>query len=979
MRKRGMILTLALAAGLPSVAWAQTRVITGTVTVAGGAVPVAGARVSAEGTTVETVTGNEGNYRLEVPQGDVRLLARAIGYKRGSQLVTATQNTANFALERDVLQIEGVVVTGQATTIDRRSATTAVAQVTGDAINNVPAPTIQNALVGRVSGVNLQSNSGAPGGGIQMQVRGNNTILGSFDPLYVVDGVPYSNQRIASGRGSISAAAFATAEDDAVDRVADINPANIESIEIMKGAAASSIYGSRAANGVVIIKTKRGLAGAPNVNVRQRVGVFDISKKLESRRWTLAEATEKYGDEVAHWFDGNASPYINHFDQVYNNNKPSYESAVDVSGGNSTTRYFIGGTWKHDEGIERNTGFGRQNLRVNVDQSLGSKLEAQISTVFNRAEHDRGWNNNCNNYACHGYAFAYTPSFVDLERRDANGNFLEPDWGIQANPVQTTELSRNHEETIRFTGGLSANYDAINTGQHSLRFVGAAGLDAFQQNNDLWSPNEAFYERDQTLPGAAIEGGGFSRIFNWNLNGIHNFVPSGGWSLNTSFGAQFVEEHLNVTRITTTNLVPGQQNVGQGTNTIGTENLTRSRTIALYGQEEVRLLGERLLIQGGARAERTSNNGDIDKWFFFPKVSGSYRIVNLIGAGSEIKPRIAYGETGNLPIFGQKFTLLNTPQLSGLNGFTVAGAAGSPNVEPERVKEVEVGIDGLAMDGRLTWELTGFSRNTTNLLLQRVPAPSTGFATQVFNGGKIENRGFEAVLGVTPIQRQNLTWVSRGTFTQYTSEVKDLAGLPPFRPPLSGFGGLGVTFIEVGEPLTQIIGRDFDANGERTATDVQLGNTAPDFKMGFVNDLNYKALSLNVVFDYQKGGDIINLTQFLYDDAQTSHDFGSPDHEYRMRGYDNGVMTPYIEDATYLKLREIAVGVTIPRRWLGFGNFNIANARVSLTGRNLVSWQKYSGLDPEVANLGSAAIRNNLDVAAYPPNRSFFLDISLGF
>ena len=979
MRKRGMILTLALAAGLPSVAWAQTRVITGTVTVAGGAVPVAGARVSAEGTTVETVTGNEGNYRLEVPQGDVRLLARAIGYKRGSQLVTATQNTANFALERDVLQIEGVVVTGQATTIDRRSATTAVAQVTGDAINNVPAPTIQNALVGRVSGVNLQSNSGAPGGGIQMQVRGNNTILGSFDPLYVVDGVPYSNQRIASGRGTISAAAFATAEDDAVDRVADINPANIESIEIMKGAAASSIYGSRAANGVVIIKTKRGLAGAPNVNVRQRVGVFDISKKLESRRWTLAEATEKYGDEVAHWFDGNASPYINHFDQVYNNNKPSYESAVDVSGGNSTTRYFIGGTWKHDEGIERNTGFGRQNLRVNVDQSLGSKLEAQISTVFNRAEHDRGWNNNCNNYACHGYAFAYTPSFVDLERRDANGNFLEPDWGIQANPVQTTELSRNHEETIRFTGGLSANYDAINTGQHSLRFVGAAGLDAFQQNNDLWSPNEAFYERDQTLPGAAIEGGGFSRIFNWNLNGIHNFVPSGGWSLNTSFGAQFVEEHLNVTRITTTNLVPGQQNVGQGTNTIGTENLTRSRTIALYGQEEVRLLGERLLIQGGARAERTSNNGDIDKWFFFPKVSGSYRIVNLIGAGSEIKPRIAYGETGNLPIFGQKFTLLNTPQLSGLNGFTVAGAAGSPNVEPERVKEVEVGIDGLAMDGRLTWELTGFSRNTTNLLLQRVPAPSTGFATQVFNGGKIENRGFEAVLGVTPIQRQNLTWVSRGTFTQYTSEVKDLAGLPPFRPPLSGFGGLGVTFIEVGEPLTQIIGRDFDANGERTATDVQLGNTAPDFKMGFVNDLNYKALSLNVVFDYQKGGDIINLTQFLYDDAQTSHDFGSPDHEYRMRGYDNGVMTPYIEDATYLKLREIAVGVTIPRRWLGFGNFNIANARVSLTGRNLVSWQKYSGLDPEVANLGSAAIRNNLDVAAYPPNRSFFLDISLGF
>jgi TonB-linked SusC/RagA family outer membrane protein len=982
VRRRGSILTLVIAVGFPSFAWAQTRVITGTVTVAGGAVPVAGARVSAEGTTMETVTGNEGNYRLTVPAGDVRLIARAIGYKRSTQLVNATQTTASFALERDVLQIEGVVVTGQATTIDRRSATTAVAMVSGDAVNAVPAPTIQNALVGRVSGVNLQSNSGAPGGGIQMQVRGNNTILGSFDPLYVVDGVPYSNTRIASGRGTISAAAFATAEDDAVDRVADINPANIESIEIMKGAAASSIYGSRAANGVVIIKTKRGQAGAPNVSLRQRVGFYDISKTLESRRWTLAEATDPdmYGPQVAHWFDDNPSPYYNHFDQVFDNNKPSYETALDVSGGTATTRYFIGGTWKRDEGIERKTGFGRQNLRVNVDQSLGGKIEAQVSTVFNRAEHDRGWNNNCNNYACHGYAFAYTPSFVNLKQRNENGNFPVPDWGIQANSIQTTELARNHEETTRFTGGISTNYDAINTGSHSLRFVGAVGLDAFSQNNDLWSPNELFFEATQTLPGSAIEGVGTSRIFNWNLNGIHNFVPSGsGWSLNTSFGTQFVEEYLNVSRITTTNLVPGQQNVGQGTNTTGTENLTKSRTIALYGQEEVRLFGERLLLQGGLRAERTSNNGDIDKWFIFPKVSGSYRIVNLIGTGSEIKPRIAYGETGNLPVFGQKFTLLNTPQLSGLNGFTVAGAAGSPIVEPERVKEIEVGIDGLALDGRLTWELTGFSRNTTNLLLQRVPAPSTGFATQVFNGGKIANRGFEAVLGVTPVQRQNLTWISRGTFTQYTSEVKDLAGLPPFRPPLSGFGGLGVTFIEVGEPLTQIIGRDFDANGERTATDVRLGNTAPDFKMGFVNDLTFKALTFNVVFDYQKGGDIINLTQFLYDDAQTSHDYGSPDWEYRMRGYDEGVMTPYIEDATYLKLREVSIGVAIPTRFLGFTNLPISSARINLAGRNLVSWQKYSGLDPEVANLGSAAIRNNLDVAAYPPSRSFFLDISLGF
>jgi hypothetical protein len=209
--------------------------------------------------------------------------------------------------------------------------------------------------------------------------------------------------------------------------------------------------------------------------------------------------------------------------------------------------------------------------------------------------------------------------------------------------------------------------------------------------------------------------------------------------------------------------------------------------------------------------------------------------------------------------------------------------------------------------------------------------------------------------------------------------VKDLEGLPPFRPPLSGFGGLGVTFIEVGQPLTQIIGRAFDAAGNRTPRDVQIGNTAPDYRMGFTSDVSYKAFTFNAVLDYQHGGDIINLTQFLYDDAGNSHDFGSPEHAARMRGYNNGVMTPYIEDATFLKLREVSVGVTLPEEWIARTRLGLRNAKIALSGRNLLTYQKYTGLDPEVANLGSAAVRNNLDVAAYPPSRGFFLDITVGF
>ena len=971
-------LTVVAMLALPQLVVAQSREVTGRVTIAGTELPIADATVSIVGTTVVTRTGANGTFRITSPAGPQVIAARAIGYRRVTTPITAAQATVNFALEKDVLELEGVVVTGAATTVERRSATTAVARVSGEELTKVASPTIENALTGKISGVNLQSNSGAPGGGIQMQIRGNNTILGAYDPLYVVDGVIYSNERIASGRGSISSAAFATAEDDAVNRVADINPADIESIEILKGAAASSIYGSKAANGVVIITTRRGTAGQTKVNLVQRFGQFTPTNSLESRRFTRAEAVDIYGAGVAHWFDGNDSPYFNHFDQVYDNKKLSYETVADVSGGTQSTRYFLGATLKHDGGIERNTGFDRQGLRVNVDQELGSKLNLKVSSVYNRSTNDRGWNNNCNNFACHGYAFAYTPSFVDYSARDESGNYLTPDWGIQVNPLQTTDLAKNHEETNRFTGGINADYEAMSTPTQTLRLVFGGGLDVFQQNNNLWSPNELFYEQPQTLPGAAVENNGASKFYNWNASAVHNYQGN-GWSANTSGGLQYEDRQLQTSRITTTNLVPGQRNVGQGTNTVGTENLTQERTFALYGQEEVRLLDELLLLQAGLRAERSSVNGDVEQYNMFPKISGSYRILDVLGAGSEIKPRAAYGETGNLPIFGQKFTLLGTPQLGGSTGFTVAGASGFAGVEPERVKEIEVGIDGFALNSRLTWELTGFRRNTTNLLLQRVPAPSTGFTSQVFNGGKIENRGVEAMLGITPVQSNDFQWVSRTTFTKYTSEVKDLAGLPPFRPPLSGFGGLGVTFIEVGQPLTQIIGRGFDASGNRTDTNVQLGNTAPDYRMGFVNDFTYKLVNLSVVLDYQKGGDIINLTQFLYDDAGLAADYGSADWEYRMKGYNEGVMTPYIEDASFLKVREVSLGVTVPNRLLQSARLGLNNVRVSLTGRNLLTWQKYSGLDPEVANLGSAAIRNNLDVAAYPPSRSIFLDIAVGF
>jgi TonB-linked SusC/RagA family outer membrane protein len=975
---RGLaVLALLLPVGLA----AQERQITGQVLRAGTVQPVEAAAVSVLGAADAStaLSTADGRFTIAVPTGEVTLRVTAFGYATREVIVAAGENTVEIALEFDAFDLDELVVTGQATTIGRRSATTDIAFVSGDDLGRVSSSTALDALNGKVTGVNLQSNSGAPGGGIQMQIRGNNTILGSFDPLFVVDGVIYSNERIPSGRGFANAAFSPSMEADAVNRVADLNPSEIQSVEVLKGAAASSIYGSKASNGVVVITTRRGQAGEPRVNITQRVGVFTPLKLLETRRFTQDEAVERYGEAALPFFNGSSTVYHDHYADVFGQREPSYETIATVSGGTLTTRYHVSGTWKRDEGIEWNTGASRQALRVNLDHVFSPTLDLSISSGYNRSENDRGWNNNCNNFGCHGYAIAYIPSFVDLTAKNEDGTYPTPTVGVPSNPVQLTELGVNHEETNRFTGGFQLGWNAHESDRQSLRLVGAGGVDVFDQSNDVWAPNELFFEQVQTLPGESIESGGRSLFHNWNLNAIHD-LDLGGWSASTSAGLQYEDRRLQTFRIRTQDLLPGQRNVNQGTNTTVVEQLTRERTFALYAQESVRMLDDLWLVQAGVRAERSSVNGDVDKFYVFPKLSSSYRFLDLLGDGTEVKLRAAYGETGNQPLFGQKFTNLTTPQFGGRQGVSVSTVAGNADVEPERVKEIEVGIDGSAFNDRLNWALTGFERNTTNLLLQRVPAPSSGFANEIFNGGELQNRGLEIGLGGTPLLTTRAQWTVRGTFTRYTNEVVDLAGLPAFFPAGSGFGALGQTRVEVGQPVTQIVGFDFNEAGTEAAEELsRLGNSAPDFRVGFVNDFRYRDLSLNVVVDWQQGGDIINLTQYLHDAVGTSPDHGSGAWEDRTFALSEGVITPYIEDGTFVKVREVALDIGVPTRVLAPLNLDARSVRVGLTGRNLLMWTDYRGLDPEVANFGAAAIRNNLDISPYPPMRSIFFNVSVGF
>ena len=976
------ILGLGLAAlfAVPGVANAQDRQISGTVTRTGSGDPVAEAAVSVVGTTSSVRTDAQGRYTVTAPAAAARLTVRAIGFTRKDAIVAAGQTTVNFRLDQDVFKLDEVVVSGAATTVQRRNATTSTGFVSGEDLTKVASPTIEAALYGKLAGVNIQGNGGAPGGGMQMQIRGNNTILGAFDPLFVVDGVLYSNARILGGRATVDDGA-SVLEDDPANRLADINPADIASIEVLKGAAAAAIYGSKAASGVVIIKTIRGAAGVTRVNVSQRVGTSDLMRRYEARVFKdIPDAVASFGANAAAYLGTHSLTPYNHYEQVWGKKRVSYETVADVSGGTETTKYFMSATWKRDNAIEPGTGFGRQGLRVNVDQKLGSKVDIAVSSVFNRADNARGWGNNCNNYACFGYALAYIPSYVDL-RKQADGSYINPasGGGVASNPLQTAELARNRAETYRFTGGTTITYRAFTNEKQSLRFVAAGGADLFNQNDEIWSPNELFYEAPQSRPGTSIQNNGKSRQMNWNVSGIHNFRSS-KIDLTTSAGLQYEDRRLLTSRITTDNLVPGQQNVNQGTNVIVGQVLTPERTFAVYGQEDVQMFDDRLLVTFGARAERSSANGDIGKYFVYPRVSGKYSFRDLVGSGSEFKLRGSYGELGTQPNFGNKFTVLGTPQFGGQNGFAVGTTAGAPGIEPERVKEIEAGFDLNFANGRINLDVTGFRRRTTNLLLSRTPAPSTGFTSQIINGGQISNKGVEVVLGLTPIQGRHLSWTSSTSFTVVRSKVDSLP-VPPFRPPGSGFGGLGVLFIEQGKSLTRKFGPNFNDAGVLAQGD--LGDTSPSFRLGFTNSVTYKSVNFAMTVDWQHGGVVTNLSQLLYDDGQTAVDFGTPAYIARWTGPRSfagaGSVGPYIESASFFKLRELSVNWGLPKNVVKALGIGARETRLGITGRDLFISTPYTGLDPEVSNFGSSAIRSGVDVTPYPPSRSVFFNVAISF
>jgi outer membrane receptor protein involved in Fe transport len=339
-----------------------------------------------------------------------------------------------------------------------------------------------------------------------------------------------------------------------------------------------------------------------------------------------------------------------------------------------------------------------------------------------------------------------------------------------------------------------------------------------------------------------------------------------------------------------------------------------------------------------------------------------------------LRVRAAYGEAGNRPNYTNKFTpLIATANIDGNSGLSIPAGSflGDANIEPERQREFELGVDLATKDQRVVAEVTGYQRNISNLLLQRALPTSTGFTTQFSNGGAMRNRGIEAAVQVRPVASKLVDWVSRGTLTLNRSTVTELPDHLPFDITVAGFGtGLGAFRIEEGKSATQIVST-INGNGDVAVA----GNGEPDFRIGWSNVVSAGDFTVSALLDWQHGSDVVNLTRLLYDGAGNSPDPAAA--KMRFASFLNGDPRPYIEDASFVKLREVSIGYTLPKRLVNH-LAPLRTLQVSLAGRNLLTFTGYSGLDPEVSNFGGQPIGRNFDVAPYPPSRSFWLSVTAG-
>lgn len=999
---------------LSQVAMAQFTV-SGTVTDETTDEPLVGVNVFHQQSQRGATTDINGTFSLELPGQSATLRITYIGYISKNVEVSASNNEVSIELRPDVANLEEVVVTGLASSVKRSNLANAVSSVSADElIGSSPAQTLSSDLYGKVTGANISSNSGAPGGGISIKLRGVTTINGSSEPLYIVDGIYMNNDAIANGSNAVTAAAAggsASNQDNPVNRIADLNPDEIESIEILKGASAAAIYGQRASSGVVIIKTKRGSSGQAQFSASQSVGFTTIQKKLGSRTFSRDEVFVTYDSSataVALYDEAVAQDrFLDYEELMYGEEGLLSKTQLSSSFGNESTSLYVSGSLQDDEGIIKTTGYEKQSIRANVDHRFTDKLKVAVSTNYIHSESRRGLTNNDNTGTTFGVSMVATPNFIDL-RPDENGIYPAHPFNA-ANQLQTRDLFSNTEGVNRVLTSVNVDYNILQNPNNLLKFQFTGGVDFFSQKNKLIFPSDLQFEQASGSPGTLIETSTDNLNTNTSALLVHTFMPTQDLTLVSQLGYTSFNNDQNSVLNVSNGVLGTQTNVDQAVSVNVNQTRIFQRDRGFFVQEELNL-SDTYIATVGLRGDKSDRNGDVDKLFLYPKASLAWNVTNMNFWQGEsfdnLKLRVAFGQTGNLSTFGSKFTSLAPSNIGGLGGILLTNTRGVEDIKPERQTEIEAGFDLSMAEGVASLSFTVYQKSIQDMLLQRELEPSTGFSFESFNAGELRNRGVEVGLDLLPVNTSNLRWSSTINFWKNVSKVTDLP-VPAFD--VGGFGtSLGVYRVEEGKSATQIVGLDpqTDDNGNLVRDDQgdpvivtkKLGDGEPDFQISFSNQFNIlKNVDFSFLLHWKKGGDTINLTELLYDLNGTTPDYDDTDltfADYQNEAADITDDTPngikrlsllgisteqFVQNASYLRLREIGLYYNVPVSFTSSLSESIRGIRFGVSATNLFTISPYRSYDPEVSNFGNQPIAQNIEVTPYPSSKQYYFHFKIDF
>lgn len=1029
--------------------YAQNRTVSGTVTDANGS-PVVGASITLKGTTTGTTTGDAGRFSLSIPAGSATLVISSVGM--GSREVTVGANSTNVAvsLTAQTETLTEVVVTAMGITRTQRSLGYSTENVSGAELTKARESNVVNSLAGKVSGVRINSQSGTPGGSSKIIIRGQSSFSdpSGGQPIFVIDGLPVDNsaQQLATAP---SAVPQGTAGVDFGNRAGDINPDDIESINVLKGAAATALYGARAKNGAIIITTKRGKKGAPVVRFNSSVR-FDNVLRLPDFQNEYAQGT--YGAYSVNNTNGWGPKISEVQDQTFPNfmgqqvklqaypdnvkdfykTGSSYINSLAFEAGGDVGDFRLGYTNHYQTGIVPKQSYMKNSLNLNAGRSFGDKFDVRttlnyVSTIGKNRPIQASNNSNSLTQIIH-----FLPRTVDVNA--LRENYVDPVTGEQImltpaktgnNPYWVINNNTSENNVERIYGNVVVSYKPLPW----LTLSNNLGTDLYNEFRKL-----------VVRPGTAgaLQGNFFqANIFNRTIN--NDFIITADRNINKDLGLRVLagvnnfETYYRRDQSDAQQLTVDELYTFSNAASITTTNTSnKKRIVGVFGEVGLSYKNY-LFLNFTGRNDWSSTLPIENRSYFYPSVSTSFVFSELVksdilsfgklraswaNVGSDTDPyQLAFNYTAVSQVFAQYSQGSQFP-FNGTLGFTIPPTIPNSSLKPQNQQSWEAGLDLRFLKNRVRLDLTYYNTKTSDQIVALALPQSTGFATKRLNAGAIKNVGFEVLLGGKVLESRNFSWDIDVNWSRNKQTVEDLPAEIKQYTLASAYNGLQIR-ANNGEQIG-IWGsaweRDPDGNYvinsnsglRRTVTDQRLGNLYPDWMMGINNSFSYKGINLSFLLDIRKGGvmysgtvanlrasgltreTLMNRGNVLIDqgvilDAATGKYIPNTVPVQSMQDYwgqygnNAAAIEAAIFDASYVKLREVALSYTLPTKWLSGQNF-VKGLSVGFEGRNL--WlidAKVPHIDPEVNLFGVGSVGEGVEFYNFPSTKSLGFNIRANF